>query len=227
MTNHHYDNSERLDGVSEQDWREALDELTAYLTWRLRGKTAKGAHSEKVLGMPAFDYYQEEAVVKLIEGDWKWQDHFTLGKQLEKIAANLITKQKERYARNHGITVDESTEDGILKSDVGGLKDEVTLRRKLQLVELRDPEMLPDCIDDDGQEELDETYAVVMALVADNEELTLYVQAIQECNSFFDLPERMGIPIKRVYRLQEKLMRRIRRWRDSQIQDSSFRVQDV
>ena len=73
--------------------------------------------------MPAFDYYQEEAVVKLIEGDWKWQDHFTLGKQLEKIAANLITKQKERYARNHGITVDESTEDGILKSDVGGLKD--------------------------------------------------------------------------------------------------------
>lgn len=59
MTNHHYDNSERLEGVSEQDWREALDELTAYLTWRLRGKTAKGAHSEKVLGMPAFDYYQE------------------------------------------------------------------------------------------------------------------------------------------------------------------------
>lgn len=73
MTNHHYDNSERLEGVSEQDWREALDELTAYLTWRLRGKTAKGAHSEKVLGMPAFDYYQEEAVVKLIEGDWKWK----------------------------------------------------------------------------------------------------------------------------------------------------------
>lgn len=32
MTNHHYDNSERLEGVSEQDWREALDELTAYLT---------------------------------------------------------------------------------------------------------------------------------------------------------------------------------------------------
>lgn len=27
MTNHHYDNSERLEGVSEQDWREALDEV--------------------------------------------------------------------------------------------------------------------------------------------------------------------------------------------------------
>lgn len=32
MTNHHYDNSERLKGVSKQDWREALDELTAHLT---------------------------------------------------------------------------------------------------------------------------------------------------------------------------------------------------
>lgn len=30
MTNHHYDNSERLEGVSEQDWREALDELTEH-----------------------------------------------------------------------------------------------------------------------------------------------------------------------------------------------------
>ena len=47
MTNHHYDNSERLEGVSEQDWREALDELTAYLTLRLRGKTDKGLMWDK------------------------------------------------------------------------------------------------------------------------------------------------------------------------------------
>ena len=52
----HYDNSDRLDTVTEKDWRDALDQLTAYLTWRLRGKTATGAHSEKALGMPAFYY---------------------------------------------------------------------------------------------------------------------------------------------------------------------------
>lgn len=68
-----YDNSLRLGRVTERDWRDALDELTAYLTWRLRGKTARGAHSERALGMPAFDYYQEEAVVKLIKGQWRWQ----------------------------------------------------------------------------------------------------------------------------------------------------------
>lgn len=61
-----YDNSGRLEEVGEKDWQEALDELTAYLRWRLRGKTRWGAHSEKVLEIPALDYYTEEAVAKLI-----------------------------------------------------------------------------------------------------------------------------------------------------------------
>ena len=47
-----YDNSERLSTVSDQDWCEALDELTTYLKWRLKGRTKWGAHSEKVLETP-------------------------------------------------------------------------------------------------------------------------------------------------------------------------------
>lgn len=34
-----YDNSDRLKTVGDKDWCEALDELTTYLRWRLRGKT--------------------------------------------------------------------------------------------------------------------------------------------------------------------------------------------
>ena len=64
--NHKYDNSERLETVSDKQWREALDEVTAYLRWRLAGKTKCGAHSEQELGRQALDYYQEEAVVKLM-----------------------------------------------------------------------------------------------------------------------------------------------------------------
>lgn len=236
-----YDNGDRLDAVTEKEWREALDELTAYLTWRLRGKTLKGAHSERVLGMPAFDYYQEEAVVKLIEGAWKWQERFTLGQQLVQIATNLITKQVEKYQRAHpGVKDpefevneddgegDSSTTVGMTDGAVGmtgsavemtdrhGREDgeEVFARRKPQFIEVRDPERLPDVEDGDGQEELDETYDQVFALVADDEELTLYVEAIVHCNKFKELPEYLGIPIKRVYRLQEKLMRRIRRWQE-------------
>ena len=51
--NHKYDNSERLETVSDKQWRDALDELTAYLRWRLKGRTQRGAHSERELGMPA------------------------------------------------------------------------------------------------------------------------------------------------------------------------------
>lgn len=58
--------------------------------------------------MPAFDYYQEEAVVKLIEGEWKWQERFSLAKQLEKIAADLVTKQVQKWQREHPFL----TEDG-------------------------------------------------------------------------------------------------------------------
>lgn len=41
-----YDNSERLSTVSDQDWCEAMDELTTYLKWRLKGRTKWGAHRE-------------------------------------------------------------------------------------------------------------------------------------------------------------------------------------
>ena len=204
----HYDNSDRLDTVTEKDWRDALDQLTAYLTWRLRGKTARGAHSEKALGMPAFDYYQEEAVVKLIEGEWKWQERFTLGKQLEKIAAGLITKNAEKWERAHPWE----------KQDGTNRMEDVIPKRKPDLIEFSDDmEQYSDILDDDGKEEVDETYEMVMTLVADDDELVLYVQAIQECNSFQDLPERMGISIKRVYRLQEKLMRRLRKVQDARM----------
>lgn len=235
--NSKYDNSDRLDAVTEKEWCEALDELTTYLTWRLMGKTSKGAHSERVLGMPAFDYYQEEAVVKLIEGVWKWQERYTLGQQLTQIATNLITKQVERYQRAHpwvkdpefevyedeNVNDNENDGEGDLSTAVEmtnrcGRDDgeEVFARRKPQFIEVRDPEQLPDVEDDDGQEELDETYDQVFALVADDEELTLYVDAIVHCNKFKELPEYLGIPIKKVYRLQEKLMRRIKRWKMSE-----------
>lgn len=199
--NHKYDNSERLETVSDKQWREALDELTVYLNWRLAGKTKRGAHSEKELGMPALDYYTEEAVVKLIEGEWKWQDRFTLGKQLEKIAADLVTKQVQKWKREHPLM----TEDGR------SLREDEVAQRKPELIEFTDEmEQFADIMDDDDQEELDETYNLVYALVEDDEELYAFVGAIEYCGCFKDLPEFMNCEAKHVYRLMEKLMRRIR-----------------
>ena len=204
-----YDNSERLSTVSDQDWRKALDELTAYLRWRLKGRTKWGAHSERVLEIPALDYYTEEAAAKLIEGNWKWQDRYTLGEQLTQIAGNLITKQAERWKREHPAAP---------QSEELRVKSEEFFPRKPEFIELREPERLPDMVDPStgsGTEEelLDETYSVVYGLVADDEELTLFVSAIEHCGNFRDLPEHTGWEMKKVYRLMEKLMRRIRRFK--------------
>ena len=196
-----YDNSVRLANVTEKQWCEALDELTAYLTWRLRGKTARGAHSEQALGMPAFDYYQEEAVVKLIEGEWKWQPRFSLGKQLEKIAADLITKQVQKWQREHPLL----TEDGRCKTE-----DAIPQRKPDLITFTDDMEQFEELADTDDSALMDDTYDLVYGLVEDDEELTIFVSAIEHCGNFKDLPEHTGWDIKHVYRLMEKLMRRIR-----------------
>ncbi|MBO5627230.1 MAG: hypothetical protein J5953_15780 [Prevotella sp.] len=189
-----YDNSERLERVSDKEWREALDEVTAYLRWRLAGKTQRGAHSEKELGMPALDYYQEEAVVKLIEGDWLWQERFTLGKQLEKIAADLVTKQVKKWEREHPWL----TEDGKLKQEPSMDSEQVILQRKPEVIEFTDDmEQFAGILDDDGQEELDETYDLVYGLVEDDAELTIFVSAIEHCGNFKDLPEHTGSEMRR------------------------------
>ena len=140
------------------------------------GKTEKGAHSEKELGMPALTYYQEEAVVKLIEGEWKWLERFSLGKQLERIAASLITKQCEKYLRAHP----EMTEDGRCLED-----DMVLLRKPEVIVFTDDIERYGDVADE--EDACDETRDKVFELVADDEELTQYVEGIVMCESVWNL----------------------------------------
>ena len=225
-----YDNSERLSTVSDQDWREALDELTAYLKWRLKGRTKWGAHSEKVLETPALDYYTEEAVAKLIEGFWKWQDRYTLAEQLIQIAGNLITKNAEKYKREHPWVKDP---ENIEKREKDENSDDLEFenwriggyRKSQQFVSLdtMDPEDYPEVIDVDEEEEMDETYEMVMRLVSDDKELTVYVEAIRACGHFEEIPEYMNVSVKRVYRLQEKLVRRMRKLR---VKSEELRVED-
>ena len=73
----HYDNSDRLEGVTDKEWREALDEVTAYLRWRLQGKTKRGAHCERELGQHLLaadgDVVNDGCVVDGITGlYWVW-----------------------------------------------------------------------------------------------------------------------------------------------------------
>ncbi|MBR6465420.1 MAG: hypothetical protein IKS82_03190 [Bacteroidales bacterium] len=100
MTKQKFDNRERLSRVKEKQWREALDELTAYITWRLHGRTEYGAHCAAVLGDNALAHYSHEAYTRLINGEWKWDENLSLAEQLKVIAGSLICNQVTKWKRN-------------------------------------------------------------------------------------------------------------------------------
>lgn len=226
-------NKERLKEAGPRVWDEAVKELRPYIRWRLKGKTRYGAHSEKALLVPAEQYYEVEAVIALLEGRWKWQERYTLAEQLKEIAGNLMTKQVERYKREHpsakvigdGLSVIEDSADADLSDDnlsrIRELENCGGFRKKAEFIEYRgDMEIYGDVMEDDEQERLDETYERVLKMVQDDVELTRYVEGMRMTAHLRDMPEVTGFTIEMCYRLQEKLVRRVRRVSSSKIQVS-------
>ena len=100
----------KLDSVSDEEWSKALSTLSDYITWRLRGRTQYGAHSEIELGQKAVDFYMKEAYLKLAEYVWEWKEEHTLEEQLIRVASCLIQKKEDKYRRNvdSGYKINES-----------------------------------------------------------------------------------------------------------------------
>ena len=90
----------KLDRVTDAEWESAMKTLSDYITWKLRGRTRYGAHSEAELGQRAVSFYMREAYMKLADYLWEWKDNHTLEEQLMRIASSLIQKREEKYIRS-------------------------------------------------------------------------------------------------------------------------------
>ena len=103
---------QKLAALSPRDWKDAVNETVRCITKRLRasrvtldngtqelvgGLTDYGPHSEHHLGENALQYYVSNAIKKLYEGDWEWQERFSLGEQLSRVALRLIQNENEKY----------------------------------------------------------------------------------------------------------------------------------
>ena len=103
---------QKLANVSLREWRDALNKLSRHITRRLKahtvnnengtpevvgGLTVNGAHSEHHLGENALNYYTKEAILKLYECRWEWQERFTLIQQLIRIVDRLIENECDKY----------------------------------------------------------------------------------------------------------------------------------
>ena len=88
---------ERLQCITDAEWKEALKVLGVYILRQIRGRTRYGAHSESVLGMQPLDYSTGDVIEALFSEKWKWKEDVTLEEQLKAIAGSKISAQVQKY----------------------------------------------------------------------------------------------------------------------------------
>lgn len=94
---------ERLQRITDPEWKTAIKVLGAYIIRQIYGKTKFGAHSESVLGMPPVEYYTGAVIEALFSGKWEWKDDTTLADQLKSIAWSKISAQVQNYVKRKDV----------------------------------------------------------------------------------------------------------------------------
>ena len=118
----------------------------------------------------------------MANNEWEWQDRFTFAEQLRRVADNLISKRVEAWNRRCQEQVIVYMDLNILDEALAGTDDDE---------EGYDPEKLridrQYHIEDVDEDEMEELYDRAFAIVAEDEELVRYVEAIRVCNDLDDI----------------------------------------
>lgn len=85
---------ERLVQVPDKDWLDIQKVSKRHIQMKLKYYTLFGAHSERRLGMSAFEFYFHGAIEKLYDGTWDWKfEEFSLQEQIIRIINSMISEQ--------------------------------------------------------------------------------------------------------------------------------------
>jgi len=163
---------------------DVVDKLTTYVHFKLKGRTLFGAHSEQNLGGNPVDYYIDEAIGKLFSLEWKWQfDKYSLLEQLQRVVGSMISTNVEKFKTKKG---------------------NITLMEEDKLISMEKPE-----INDYDVEYYEVFKKALEECSKDDEDLQLYVMALDECISFDEMVNATGFEKKKLYVLQKKMTRRV------------------
>lgn len=175
----------KLESVTDAEWESAMKTLSDYITWKLRGRTRYGAHSEAELGQRAVSFYMREAYMKLADYLWEWKDNHTLEEQLMRIASSLIRKREEKYIR--------------LQS------------REISFVGLSDrmEQVIPGGLEPEEEKLLDVAYEKAEAAVKGDAELERLIEAIKVCGNCNEVCEYMGCDKATIYNIKKRFIRRL------------------
>lgn len=175
---------QHLNSITDSEWLDVVDKLTTYVHYKLKGRTLFGAHSEQNLGGNAIDYYVNEAIGKLFSLEWKWQfEKYSLLEQLQRVIGSMISSNIEKF-KAQKLYITSMEEDKLIS---------------LEKSEINDCEL--------------EYYAVFRNALEecskDDEDLQLYVMALDDCRSFDEMVISTGFEKKKLYVLQKKMTRRV------------------
>jgi hypothetical protein len=175
---------EHLNAISNVEWLDVVDKLTTYVHFKLKGRTLFGAHSEQNLGSNPVDYYVDEAIGKLFSLEWIWQyDKYSLLEQLQRVVGSMLSTNVEKFKAK---------------------KENITLMEEQKLISMEKSEI------NDKEVEYYEVFKQALEECSkDDDDLQLYVMALDECVSFDEMVKATGFEKKKLYVLQKKMTRRV------------------
>ena len=83
--------------VSDPEWWLALEVTVKWIAKKLEGHMNGGAFDESVFGMPAPEYFANQAFDKLYTGEWEWSPHRAVHTQMIRIALSDMHHHAESW----------------------------------------------------------------------------------------------------------------------------------
>jgi hypothetical protein len=180
---------EKLNSVSEKEWQKVIIELVKWVKIKLLYKTIYGAHSDYSLGCDPVKYYVYGAIDKLYDGTWEWKfEKYSLLDQLKAIAGSMMSENVRKTKSKKVTLVSTEMEELVKFSDQNSWEEETNEK------EMENEQLF---------------YEALEACSKGDEDLTLYVYALQICRSNDEICKELQWDKHKMYTVHRKLFRRM------------------
>ena len=170
----------------------AVEDLSKWLTDKLKGETQYGPYSMSVLGEEAVTYFTERAVMTFFKGNWKRKKNETLREFLGRMVISDMGHAQRDY-KNKGEVRIRSMDDNQARLEA---VEQATLEWEevLERLELA----------------REVAYDIAAERVKNDPELTKYLKTMYDHNSYRDISRKLRMTIADVKNLETELLRSLR-----------------
>lgn len=187
----------KLVEVPEKEWAAVAIKCRDHIRLRIKHKTLFGAHSTSNLGMPAEQYYFNNAVEKLYDpiNGWDWKfETYTLEEQLIRIINSMISEEvrKVKTSKADALNIVYSEDETFIESFDDSLSIE-------EVVE--------------GEERIQKFIDQISTAIQGDEDLEMLYLFIQDGKSYDEIAIELGFPDKnKLYKLVERLKDKVKKY---------------